>query len=309
MRNVSHFRSMFFSVALIFLSSFPQLLFAGIVPCGETTNSPCTICHLIVGVSNIINYGMAIIVYVSLAAIVFAGILYVISSGNPSLTSKAKEFIISVLKGFSLVLMAWLVVNLTFWLFSAQENESGDYSLGLESKTWYSFDCSTESSSTSTTQTGQGGQTATPTSVDCSGLNIQSAVAHQCGQPDVSDEIMNVLGCMATEIGADQFQISSLTDNNGGGASCNTVYTTQCPKNSSSTTCCHHNPASCHYGGTGSCAGTSYAADISYKGSKANVSTLKAAASKCGATAHDEGDHLHVSVGKQAGCGCDTNLY
>ena len=121
---------------------------------------------------------------------------------------------------------------------------------------------------------------------------------------------------MVSKLGKNNFQISSFTDNNGG-AICPT--TTTFPLNSqgnrpyykcqndSDTNCCHHAQTSCHYGGSGSCYGKSYAADISKKGSGA-ISSVPEAASNCGAKTLDEGNHIHISVGSQAGCGCDDGL-
>lgn len=75
--------------------------------------------------------------------------------------------------------------------------------------------------------------------------------------------------------------------------------------------CCAHAENSCHYGGR-TCRGRSYAVDFGLARESADTcSVLHRAVIDCNrqlggrAWFHFEGDHLHVSIGAQHGCGCD----
>ncbi|MFA5961411.1 MAG: hypothetical protein WC848_01870 [Parcubacteria group bacterium] len=141
---------------LAYLSSFLALFFgathfasaAGIVPCGTGANDPCTLCHLIIGIKNLMDWGMTIIITLAITAICIAGVILIVSSGDPKLTTQGKSFITSAVIGFALTLGAWLIVNVTLWIFSAKSG-TGGYNLGLEQdKNWHSFTCSTTSTAT-----------------------------------------------------------------------------------------------------------------------------------------------------------------
>lgn len=136
---------LFFSLS-VFLLTATGANSAGLVPCGLGASDPCTLCHLIVGIKGLIDWGMKIIVTLSLTGITIAGIMYIISSGDTELTKRAKTFITSIVIGFALMLGAWLIINTVLFLFSAKKGADDTYSLGLESKNWYTFSCSTTSS-------------------------------------------------------------------------------------------------------------------------------------------------------------------
>lgn len=146
----------------------------GIVPCGrysegiddsgnwqaagEDISKTCTLCHLIVGIDRIIQYGQWILITVGVVAIFIAGIIYIISSGNPGLMEKAKKFLTAALIGFTVVLASWLIINvLITWVMNAKPG------LGIENTidssgaiVWNDFTCSTESVSGGPTSGGSG---------------------------------------------------------------------------------------------------------------------------------------------------------
>lgn len=136
----------FFFAFLLFL--FVPVLHssaAGLVPCGLKGGTPCTLCHLIVGIKNIVDWLIKIAVTAALTGITISGVMYVISTGDPGMMQTAKNFLKACIIGFILTLGAWLIVSLTMWLIAAQTD------LGI-SKKWNEFDCtgagSTSSSST-----------------------------------------------------------------------------------------------------------------------------------------------------------------
>ncbi len=302
---------------LIFIFStlffpFTSLMAAGVIPCGSGANDPCTICHFIVGFKNLIDWGKNILIALSITMMTIAGVIYIISSGDPEMIKRAKSLAVNTVIGFSLMLGAWLMINTTFWIFSAKSttvNSTVKYNLGLEAKSWDTFTCSTASSST-TTVSGQGGVPQGGV-ITCDKINFQTdLIKAQCDNGDASQELMNLISCLYEQLGNDPkaMMINSISDNNGG-ANCPAAIQPykQCQKDSEDN-CCHHSQTSCHYGGI-KCLGKSYAIDInSTGGSTASVSQLTAAIAKCGAKYKpDEGTHIHASV--PGGCGCDEFLY
>ncbi|MCX6761687.1 MAG: hypothetical protein NTY33_02480 [Candidatus Moranbacteria bacterium] len=278
----------------LFLFTFNKANAAGLVPCGLGASDPCTLCHFIVGIKGLIDWGMSIIIAVSIAGISIAGVLYVLSSGSSTLTTQAKGFITSVVIGFSLFLGAWLIINTTFYLLSAKKDDtSGTYNLGLTSKSWNSFSCSTTSSTMGvlppTTD-------ATIADYNCDKLTFQtSAVKNQCN--DASSALQTMIVCMRNKLGT-KMTINSISDNNGGGTKCYQTYPKgpQCV-NDADTNCCHHAVSSCHYGGVN--VGNSEAVDISTT-TGLTVDNIITAANACNAGyTKDESvnyNHVHVST-------------
>lgn len=146
----------FFSVLL--LPSFagaqvstPEPGWKGIVPCGRNTGTaeeqaPCTLCHLIVGFQRLVQYGMYMVVTLALVGIFFAGVMYIISSGDENMMTQAKGFLKVSLIGFSVVIGAWLIVNVTMWVLGAREGSDEGGVLGIKVEKWNKFTCDTKSS-------------------------------------------------------------------------------------------------------------------------------------------------------------------
>lgn len=131
----------------------------GIVPCGRYDGANgetdiCTLCHLILGIQRIVQYGLYIVIAFAFAGIFIAGVMYVISSGDEGMITQAKGFLSATLIGFSVVLGAWIIVNTTLWIIGSDKYDSG---LGIQSETWWKFSCSGVSSAPTT------GTTPTPT--------------------------------------------------------------------------------------------------------------------------------------------------
>ncbi len=131
-------RQLLFSLSVFFLSFLPLLVTAqGIVPCGQGSekSNACTLCDLIVGVKNVIDFGMEILISVAAVGVFIAGVMYVISSGNEQMVTTAKNFLSASLIGFTVVLSAWLIVNVVMWILVANGN------LGVGATNWYTFKC------------------------------------------------------------------------------------------------------------------------------------------------------------------------
>ena len=106
----------------------PSLLHAeeGIIPCGRLVDDPstewielqpCTICHIIILFSEIINLLMELVALITILAMIVAGLIYIKAGGNMSLILAAKQNINKVLLGFIIVFIAWVIVNVSMMLF------------------------------------------------------------------------------------------------------------------------------------------------------------------------------------------------
>ena len=278
--NLNKLFILLFSLS-VFLFATTNANAAGLVPCGVGATDPCTLCHFIVGIKGLIDWGMGILVTVSITAISIAGVMYVISSGDPAFAKKAKDFVTSVVIGFALMLGAWLIINTTLYLFSAKAGSDGKYNLGLESKNWTSFSCSTVSTTMGTLpMTGE----APISGYTKENFNFQSGIDAQMG--DASTALQTLTVCMRNKLGS-RMTINSISDSAG---------LTHCANSYDSS--CAHTAGSCHYGGTVK-SGSSEAVDISTK-TGLTVDNILTAARECSAGyTKDESssaNHVHVST-------------
>lgn len=129
-----------------------------IVPCGSgnSLSNACTLCHFIVGIKNIVDFGSKILVITAITAIFISGIMYIISSGSQEMTTRAKSFLTSSLIGFFIVLGAWLIVNTVFIVLAAKPD------LDIGKTNWYTFTCDTQTSTGAGTTTPSTTPTKTP---------------------------------------------------------------------------------------------------------------------------------------------------
>jgi len=292
----------------VFFSDFSPAFAAsssGLVPCGNTGQGACTLCHLLVGIHGIITWLRNLLLIAATVAIVISGFLYIFAAGNTGKMENAKKILFTSLQGFALVLSAWLIVNTILLLISAKED------LGVGKTNWYTFDCNTVSTTTKS-QTTQGGETVTPPSPNeckptnngCGGLSAPNG-----GCEYTSAELAAKLACMKSKnVGA---VVTSVTKN---GVS---DWCQKCAWTYSGSSYCAHSENSCHFGGK-NCKGTSQAVDFNKSDAVAQ------AAKECGfdtviwkATAYyrsgsgyaskgasDHTDHVHASVNNKT-CGCD----
>ena len=282
------FLPIFFAIVFFGLFHFVSAS-SGLVPCGTGVADACTLCHLIVGIKGVIDFGSNIIIIAAITGITIAGVIYVVSAGNPSLTKKAKEFIVSVIIGVAIFLGAWLIVNIIMTVLAKTD-------LGIQKTDWHTFTCSVDSSTITSYSSGDIPDAPAVTSSD---LKFQTdSIKAQFNNGDASDDLKKLLACLHSKLNT--FTINSISDNNGG-ATCYKNYSNKC-ENDSDTKCCHHARTSCHYGGTNSaCAGKSYAVDVSEVND-----TITSAAKECGAKVLKEGTHTHISI--PGNCGCDSGL-
>ncbi|MCK9378900.1 MAG: transglycosylase SLT domain-containing protein [Candidatus Moranbacteria bacterium] len=160
------------------LSAIPLATKAAIVPCATSEHpEPCTLCHFIVGIKNIIDWGMGILTFVAIGAIVLGGIFYVISAGNQEMMTKAKNIIIQTLTGFAIVLGAWLIVTYSMYVIGASNKEGIMRTNGA----WYDFTCDTVSNQSATPTFTFSTPTSTTTTTTTTGTTVASAAVDSSG--------------------------------------------------------------------------------------------------------------------------------
>ncbi|HRY82523.1 MAG TPA: pilin [Candidatus Moranbacteria bacterium] len=288
----------FFATIIILLFLFLPLALInaqGVVPCGhgDDPNNACTLCHLIIGIKKIIDFGLKLLVVVAFIGIFIAGIMYIISSGSEEMMKRAKAFLTASLTGFAITLGAWLIVNIVIWSLSANPT------IGIKGANWYTFTCSTKSSAANPAVTTPSAPSApsTPNAPSApggggtaSGYTYDPGIQSQAS--DASGDLTQLLNCMQPKLPTEAKRISSISDSHGMENCAGTAWESSCA----------HTKDSCHYGGkNSSCIGKSYAADF---GNESYSNQIISTARSCGANyAVMEGNHVHVSVG--ASCGCN----
>ena len=201
----------------IFVLFFAVLNFspahAAIVPCGTAT-SPCTLCHMLTGFKNLIDWVKNLVFTAAILGVTVGGVLYAVSSGSSKMMETAKNFITASLVGFALTLCGWLIVNTVMLTISAQPN------LGVGATNWYTFKCNDSSSGLSVNTAGNNpaGSSTNP-NAPLSAAQIQSNCSGWCASGgyggDVTTDQCNSK-CVADTTAAQTAQ-QAATNNTGTG--------------------------------------------------------------------------------------------
>lgn len=129
----------FVSVAVLIGLSFlvySTAVARGLVPCGGTGEEQCTICHFVIGISDIMNYIYRIVFVIGIAIFAIAGVMYTVSAGDSGMTEMAKKAMKNAVIGIVVIFGAWLIVNTTLRLLGTKTN------LGIEGAgKWNEFQC------------------------------------------------------------------------------------------------------------------------------------------------------------------------
>lgn len=263
---------------------------------------------VIIVINNLISLGITLAITVVAPLVIgYAGFLMVIQPTGMGDLSKARGMLLNLVIGIVIALSAWLIVDAIMAVLYNPTNAL---------KTWSSLitsggidPCLKQAGSLDTLNQVQG----SGVNLQVQGVNADGSVTVTTGSysatydpgiekqlPTASPALASLIGCIKSRVPSSVGRISSISDNviMSGKADFK-----QCAEQGHAL--CSHTVNSCHYGGTGKCNGKSYAVDF---GDEQNAGLLIDAARACGATALNEGDHVHVSVGAKNGCACDTKL-
>lgn len=85
----------------------------GLVPCGTEANpEPCTVCHLFMLISNVINFILfSLLTPLAVLGIIIGGIMILTAGGSEDRLKRGKAILSSVIIGIFLAFAAWLIVD------------------------------------------------------------------------------------------------------------------------------------------------------------------------------------------------------
>lgn len=269
---------------------------------GKTINTAPDWGCVLATVQNLISFGVMLAAVIFTVYLVLTGFSFITSQGSSEARSAAKTRFTNVFVGLVVLLCAWLLIDYVMKTIY-DEGKFGPWNSILAGTG--SDQCivartpgsiSTGQLTTGTPSTGSTDATGASGGFTGTGLSYQPGVSKEIS--DESPQLASLLSCMAGKLPAGVGQISAISEL----AIANGYKTMQqCAASG-----CAHTANSCHYGGR-TCVGKSYAVDF---GDEQNATALRNAARACNPNAgwNPEGNHVHISVGEQSGCGCDAGI-
>lgn len=97
---------------------------SGLIPCGNAS-IPCTLCHFITGIANLITTIRDVMFFIGLAVITAMAIVYIVSGGDQKLMTLAKDGIKYTLIGILFILFAWFIVETVMFNVLNARNDLG----------------------------------------------------------------------------------------------------------------------------------------------------------------------------------------
>ena len=105
--------------SLYFIFSVFYLMFgifgfarAGLVPCGGTDQSPCTLCDFFAVFSNIIHFiTFDLTPAVAMLMFLIGGIILLTAGGNEQRLAKGKQLVTNTVIGLLIIYLGWLLIN------------------------------------------------------------------------------------------------------------------------------------------------------------------------------------------------------
>jgi len=147
---------------------------SGLVPCGNgsSVGTACTLCSLIQGIANIVNFGRNLLLTAALVAIGIAGVMYIVSAGSEEMMKTAKSFLTASLTGFAIVLGAYLIITTVLLVISAKNDLGTGTSINWTTGT-VNLTCNSKSTA------GAGGSSGTSTANPASPASAANQAAAQ----------------------------------------------------------------------------------------------------------------------------------
>lgn len=128
---------------------------ASLVPCGRTVNDPdtpnldeskpCTLCHIVIGANGLIQWGMNIMTVIAITVIFAMGVLYIVSAGNEGMMQTAKKGMQAALIGFTIMLLAWLIVNIVLTVLADTTSSDKPFKDLVSTPGVFNFSCDASS--------------------------------------------------------------------------------------------------------------------------------------------------------------------
>lgn len=250
---------------------------------------------LVIVINNIITVLLTlIIVFLAPIMIAYAGFLFVVNPVNAGGREQAKQILTNTIVGIIIALSAWMIVGAIMAVL--YKSPGGTWGTWQELMVGGGSADGCLEKPVIVAPTTPAPTTPPVTVVPPKGKfvyasGIDKQISHR------SAAVVVLMSCMAGKLTRDA-TITSISDS----TIVSGKNTFQTCAAQGKTIGCAHTANSCHYGGRG-CVGFSYALDLA-----GDLNALDTLAMSCGASTLNEGNHLHVSVGRQNGCGCDAGL-
>lgn len=118
--------SKLFFVFLIILVGFnvfaPITFAAGLVPCGNPDQSPCTVCDFYKMADGIIKFiTIDIVPPLAVLLIIIGGVMFIFSGGSEERITKGKAILTSTIVGLIIVYTSWILVDTIFKKIADQQ--------------------------------------------------------------------------------------------------------------------------------------------------------------------------------------------
>ncbi len=84
---------------------------AALVPCGTSTTSACTWCHLMQLIKNIIDLLMSIVFPLAAVMIVIGGITIATAGGSTERVARGRQIVTAAVIGILIALLSWLIID------------------------------------------------------------------------------------------------------------------------------------------------------------------------------------------------------
>ena len=245
-------------------------------------------------INNLISFLLTIvIVFIAPLMIAYSGFLFVLNPVNASGKEEAKKILTNTVVGIVIALAGWMIVDAVMAVLY-NPKDAGSTWTNLITTGGSDFCILLKASLNQAQQTG----------VPTVGITPGGGVGKFTFNPGIDAQVATesvplagLLSCMGDKLTTNAI-ITSISDS---AITSGKATIEQCAASGKKIGCAH-TANSCHYGGR-NCTGASYAVDLA-----GDLNALATIANQCGASSLNEGNHLHVSVGQQNGCGCDAGL-
>jgi hypothetical protein len=105
-------------IPLLIFFLLPGLVSAtGLVPCGPGTGEPCTVCHFLVLIKNIIDFLTEVAFGLVAVMILYGALLFFLAGGQEQKIRQGREVITTAVYGLAIVLLSWIIINTLIQIF------------------------------------------------------------------------------------------------------------------------------------------------------------------------------------------------
>lgn len=303
------FAVFFCLVFMFFMIPQPANAAAGLVSCGLSSQDKpetpevegmCTTCDILKMVKTVIDFvTFTVTPIVATLLILIAGFILILGGASPEIIGTGKKMFTNTIIGVVIIYSSFMIANFFIKSFA------GDWDTA---KSWFKLDCKEPVFPTPAPDTGGGsGGTGGPNS----GTPIGGLTANGF-RNSMSEPIEKLRACISSKLSTSFATVTSTTDNNIASGKCDPLDPNERFQDKANN--CSHTKNSCHYGGSEPACQQygSYALDYVSTDRATSNAAIQQVVFECDPKAvtfvenvGTTNEHVHVSIGKEYGCGCD----